>query len=149
MDKPKVAIIIPNYNKAKYLSECINSVLSQTYDNIEIIIVDDHSSDQSNTLKKYTKKHQNIHYYILPKNHGVSYARNYGAKQTDADYLVFLDSDDVYINKDKIKNEVSIISQNKVYYSQWVPMDIKGNILIHTIVNFQKNRRLQYTAILL
>ena len=134
MGKPKVAIIIPNYNKAKYLPECIDSVLNQTYDNIEIIIVDDHSTDQSNTIiERYSKNHQNIHHYKFPKNHGVSYTRNYGAKQTEADYLVFLDSDDVYINKDKIKNEVSIINQNKVSFSQWVPMDIKGNILPYNI----------------
>lgn len=127
MDKPKVAIIIPNYNKSAYVSECINSALAQTYENIEIIIVDDCSTDKSDAIiKKTIKKHTNIKYYRLPKNHGVSYARNYGAKKTDAEYLVFLDSDDVYINKDKIKNEIKIIDNKKIAFSQWVPMNVKG-----------------------
>lgn len=129
MNKPKVAVIIPNYNKAQYLSKCIDSVLNQTYDNIEIIIVDDCSTDKSNQIiKSIVKKNPDIKYYKLPENRGVSFARNYGAAKTNADYLVFLDSDDVYLNENKIKNEVGIIKHNSIAFSQWVPMNLDGTV---------------------
>ena len=127
MNLPKVAIIIPNYNKANYLSECVESATNQTYSNTEIIIIDDCSTDKSDTIiRKILKKYPNVKYYKLPKNRGVSYARNFGANKTDADYLTFLDADDIYINRDKIKNEVSIISPKKIAYSQWVPIKTTG-----------------------
>ena len=129
MDKPKVAIIIPNYNKESFLPACIESATNQTYSNIEIIIVDDHSTDHSDSIiKKLIKGQPNIKYYRLPKNRGVSHARNYGAAKATADFLVFLDSDDVYINNKKIENEVTIINNNKIAFSQWVPMDTNGTI---------------------
>lgn len=138
MNKPKVAIIIPNYNKEAFLPACIESAISQSYCNIEIIIIDDHSTDNSDTtIKKLIKGKPNIKYYRLPENRGVSYARNYGAKKTIADYLVFLDSDDIYINKDKIKNEVKIIDENKIAFSQWVPIDTENTI--QSYKKFTKN----------
>ena len=130
MNRPKVAIIIPNYNKAKYLSDCINSALNQTYKNIEIIIVDDHSTDKSDEIiKNFAKKHPSIKYYRLPENKGVSHARNFGAQKTSADYLVFLDSDDVYINTRKIENEVKLARKNRIVFSQWVPMEKTGEVI--------------------
>ena len=130
MNSPKVAIIIPNYNKEKYIVECIDSAVNQTYKNIEIIIIDDHSTDHSDAvIKKAIKNLKNVKYYRLPKNHGVSYARNFGASKTDADFLVFLDSDDIYKNKQKIEKEVKIAKTNKVAFSQWVPVDVKGKTL--------------------
>ena len=130
MKNPKVAVIIPNYNKADYILDCIDSVINQTYANIEIIIIDDRSTDNSDIIiGQILQKHPNIKYHRLSQNHGVSYARNYGAKKTDADYLVFLDADDIFINKNKIKNEVSIISKKRIAFSQWIPIDVRGNIL--------------------
>ncbi len=127
---PKVAIIIPNYNKAKYLPDCIISAVRQSYKNLEVIVVDDCSSDNScKIVRRLMKKYSNLKLYRLAKNRGVSYARNYGARKTNADYLVFLDSDDVYINNEKIENEARIASSNKVSFSQWVPMDVRGVIL--------------------
>lgn len=132
MSNPRVAIIIANYNKAKYIADCIKSAINQTYGNLEIIIVDDCSTDNSlSTIKKLAAHQPNIQYHILPNNHGVSYARNYGAKQTEAEYLTFLDSDDFYINKDKIKNEIKKAGPQKIAYSQWIPINESGKELDH------------------
>lgn len=126
----KVAIIVPNYNKAKYIERCLVSAASQTYKNLEIIVVDDCSTDNSiEKIKKLQKKYPNIRLFCFKKNHGVSYARNYGASKTDADALTFLDSDDVYINSKKIENEVALYKKNTVVFSQWVPMSTNGDIL--------------------
>lgn len=146
MNNSKVAVIIPNYNKERYIEDCINSVLNQTYNNIEIIIVDDCSKDNSvSIIKRIMDKNDNIHLFQFEENHGVSFARNFGAEHTDADYLLFLDSDDIYINPKKIENEVSIVSENTVAFSQWIKMDVDGNILPYT--QYQKNPYDSYFAI--
>lgn len=90
----KISIIIPTYNNAKYLVRCIDSILNQTYKNIEIIIVDDGSTDNTkDILKKYDYKSIN---YIYQKNRGVSSARNKGLQNSSGEYIMFLDSDDFY-----------------------------------------------------
>lgn len=125
----KVAIIIANYNKSRWIKDCIDSVLLQTYENFEIIIVDDCSTDDSvNIIKNNYQGNNKVHLYVLDKNKGVQYARNYGVSLTDAEYVVFLDSDDIYINSNKIRNEVEISNKNTIAYSQWVPMDVNGKI---------------------
>lgn len=91
----KVAIIIPVYNSSKFLGECIESVIAQTYKNIEIILVNDGSTDGSlEIIERYSKKDKRIRYCSL-KNSGVSTARNTGLKMCKSDKIVFVDSDDV------------------------------------------------------
>jgi len=141
MDIPKVAIIIPNFNKQPYLEDCLNSVLNQSYKNIEIIIIDDHSTDASKkTIRSFEEKHKNIKAIFLTKNQGVSHARNYGASKTDADFITFLDSDDKYENKDKILNEVKFASNDSIVFSQWIPMEKDGKILPYTTFRFNPYR---------
>lgn len=98
----KVSIIIPIYNSDKYLKKCLDSILNQTYKNIEIILVNDGSTDNSlNICKEYKEKDNRIK-IINNTNHGVSYSRNCGIKIANGDYIVFVDSDDTvdenYIN---------------------------------------------------
>ena len=89
-----VSIIIPTYNTEMYISSCINSVLNQSYPNIEIIIINDGSTD--NTEKEILKfKDSRIH-YIKQKNQGVSVARNTALKIINGDYFCFLDADDLF-----------------------------------------------------
>lgn len=91
----KVAIIIPVYNSSKFLRECIESAIAQTYENIEIILVNDGSTDDSlEIIELYSKKDERIRYCSL-KNSGVSTARNTGLKMCESDKVVFLDSDDI------------------------------------------------------
>lgn len=98
----KVSIIIPVYNVEKYLDECLNSALNQTLSSIEIICVNDGSTDKSEKiLKDYKTKYENI-IIINQNNRGVSVARNAGLKVAKGKYIYFLDSDD-YISEEAMK----------------------------------------------
>lgn len=98
----KVSIIIPVYNtKEEYLEECFKSINNQTYKNVEVIVVDDGSKEETATyLDKYTK---NNNYKIFhKKNEGVSVARNFGIEKATGDWLMFVDSDD-FLNEESIE----------------------------------------------
>lgn len=96
---PKVSVIVPIYNVEKYLEKCINSLLSQTLEDIQIILVNDGSKDNSgNISKEYEKNNKDRVIYVEKENGGLSDARNYGLKYATGDFIAFLDSDD-YIEK--------------------------------------------------
>ena len=95
----KVSIIVPIYNTEKYLYECINSILKQNLTEIEIICINDGSSDNSeNIIKNFQSKDSRIK-YIKQQNQGLSAARNKGILESKSKYVMFVDSDD-YIIKD-------------------------------------------------
>ena len=97
----KVSIIVPIYNKEKYIKKCIDSILNQTYSNIEAIVINDGSTDNSdNIMKSYNNK---IIKYYSRKNHGIGATRNFGLKKATGDYIVFLDSDDYLSDNNAIK----------------------------------------------
>lgn len=96
----KVSVIIPCYNSEKYISKCLNSILNQTYSNIEIIIIDDGSTDNSvNIIQNNIENRSNV-IFIKNKNNGVSYTRNLGLEKASGKYVMFVDSDD-YLNDNK------------------------------------------------
>lgn len=98
----KVSIIIPCYNSEKYIDKCINSIINQTYNNWEAIIVDDGSNDNSyEMLKQYSEKNEKIK-IISQRNYGPSIARNNAIKYSNGHYLMFVDSDD-YIHENMIE----------------------------------------------
>ncbi|WP_374931958.1 glycosyltransferase family 2 protein [Neobacillus driksii] len=91
---PKVSVIIPVYNCEKYLSNCLDSIIAQTYTNLEIIIVNDGSMDGSELIiNKYKEAHKEIKYFYQ-ENRGPSEARNIAITNATGEYLVFIDSDD-------------------------------------------------------
>lgn len=95
MKRDFISVIVPIYNQEKYLDNCINQLLNQTYKNYEIILINDGSNDDSfNICKKYFNK-KNVRYYHK-KNGGVSSARNLGLKYALGEYCVFVDCDDTY-----------------------------------------------------
>lgn len=107
---PKVSIIIPIYNVEKYLAKCLDSVLNQTYKNIEIICIDDCGKDNSiNILKQY--KDNRIKIIKHEQNKGLAIARNTGIKNATGDYIYFLDSDD-YIYENTISDLLNIAIEN-------------------------------------
>lgn len=113
----KVSIIIPCYNCEKTIEKTLHSVLSQTYENIEIITINDGSTD--NTLKKIEKFKESI-FIFNQENKGQTVTRNIGVKKATGNYLLFLDSDDV-IDKTYIEKCVTILDANKnikVVYSK-------------------------------
>ena len=100
--KPKISIIIPVYNVEKYLERTFNSLLNQTigFNNLEIIFIDDASTDNSpNIIKEYTNKFKNVKSIFLDENSGsAGKPRNIGMKYTTTNYIMFLDSDDVFMD---------------------------------------------------
>lgn len=89
-----ISIIVPVYNVEKYINQCVDSIINQTYKNIEILLIDDGSNDRSGHICDiYDNKYNNIHSYHK-KNGGLSEARNFGIKKAHGDYLMFIDSDD-------------------------------------------------------
>ena len=112
VNKPLVSVIIPAYNKSSYTIKAIKSVLSQTYNNIELIVVNDGSTDDTYELLKKISDKRFIFYDI--KNSGASIARNYGIKKANGKYLSFLDCDDTY-EKNKIEKSISVLERNKDY----------------------------------
>lgn len=98
MAKPKVSVIVPVYNVEEYLGKCLDSLVTQTLSDIEIIAINDGSIDSSlDILEQYKEKYDNIRIYSK-ENGGLSDARNYGLQYVKGEYIAFLDSDD-YVDK--------------------------------------------------
>ena len=109
MDDPgRVSVIIPTYNRGEVLEQAIKSVLNQTYQNYEIIVVDDGSTDNTHRiLEKYGHK---IRYYS--KLHGgVSSSRNFGLEKSEGSWVAFLDSDDYWL-PEKLERQIEFVRQN-------------------------------------
>jgi glycosyltransferase involved in cell wall biosynthesis len=94
--KPTISIILCTYNRAKYLNDCINSVLQQTFQDFELIVVDDGSQDHTfEIVNSYLQKFNNIR-YLKHQNRKAAYARNAGIQASFGNYITFIDSDDTY-----------------------------------------------------
>ena len=90
----KISVIIPVYNAEQYLEECLNSIRNQTYKELEVILVDDGSTDNSGKIcDKYTKVDNRFRVLHI-NNSGPSYARNIGLKEAQGEYITFVDADD-------------------------------------------------------
>lgn len=113
-----ISIIVPVYNSELYLKKCLESIISQTYENIEIICVDDNSSDCSlKLLVEYKKKDQRIK-VIHKENEGVSLARNAGLDAAQGDYVLFVDSDD-WIDKSTCEVALKKVLEEKADLVMW------------------------------
>ncbi len=98
MARPLVSVIIPTYNRFKYIQRAIKSVLNQTFQSFEIIVVDDASTDSTaDYILSLQNIHQNIYYHYLPTNKGAQAARNFGIKESKGKWIAFLDSDDEWL----------------------------------------------------
>lgn len=124
MTEPLISIIIPVYNVENYIEKCIESVLTQTFNDYECILVDDGSLDGSSAIcLNFSNNNRKIKYYVK-KNGGLSDARNYGINKASGKYLIFLDSDDFFSNDhflelisiDLLKNPQVIYLNNISYY---------------------------------
>ena len=119
----KISIIIPVYNVEQYIKNCLESVINQTYDNWEIILIDDGSTDNSKAIyENIAIKNDKIKIF-KQTNKGVSAARNLGIEKAQGDYIVFLDADDWIEKKflermlEVIENEDADIVQCNFYYA--------------------------------
>ena len=100
--KSRVSVIVPCYKVEKYVEQCIRSIINQTYDNIEIIPVDDGSPDNTPCILDKLSQEDNRIHVIHKQNAGVSAARNSGLSVATGDYVVFVDGDD-FLAKDYVE----------------------------------------------
>ena len=107
-----ITVIVPVFNAEKWINKCIDSLLNQTYKNIEILLVDDKSEDNSlRILEQYAKNNEKIRIIIKETNSGVSDSRNIGIKNSKGKFITFVDADDT-IDKDFIKQSYEIALKN-------------------------------------
>lgn len=148
----KVSVIIPTYNRENLIERSIRSVLNQTYKNLEVIVVDDGSTDHTREIVESIKDQRII--YHKQENGGAAKARNTGVSLATADYIAFHDSDDVW-REDKLIKQMSFLKQNPEYgmvYSNFffhrldgsgysIPKDVKpigelsGDIFFTVLIN--------------
>lgn len=112
-----VSIITPAYNAEKYINDTIASVISQTYQYWEMVIVDDASNDNTNKIiNKYQQKDKRIKLINLLNNQGVANARNTAIQNAKGRYIAFLDADDVW-EKEKLEKQINFMKQNNICFS--------------------------------
>ena len=120
---PKVSVVIPIYNVEKYLKKCLDSVINQTLKDIEIICVNDCSSDNSESIiKEYINKDNRVKLINNKNNYGIGYSRNIGIDNSLSDYISFIDSDDFVsenfieeLYSTALKNDADIVFTNNIY----------------------------------
>ncbi|WP_050638536.1 glycosyltransferase family 2 protein [Candidatus Stoquefichus sp. SB1] len=151
MDK-LVSIITPAYNCEEFIEETIDSVLNQTYQNWEMIIIDDCSTDKTSVLvNKYSLEDSRIKLVSLNKNGGVSNARNIGLSKAQGSFVAFLDSDDIWA-KNKLENQISFMEKNDYYityssYAKFITTTQDVKSVISVPHKMEKNDILKNTII--
>lgn len=124
---PLISIILPVYNRENTISYCMNSLINQSYKNIEIIVIDDHSYDDTIKIVKDFLDHR-IKIVTNSFNRGAQFCRNLGIKMATGNWIAFMDSDDIWIS-DKLKIQVEYLSkycfeQNILIYCDAIKYDI-------------------------
>lgn len=136
-----ISVIVPVYNVEKYLDECVNSILDQTYSNIEILLIDDGSTDNSPNICDFYEKQDNRVRVIHQQNGGLSLARNIGIEKSQGDFIVFVDSDD-YISTDMLEVMINEMKKNiestSILMCNFVKFDSYGNVIKKNNYNLEK-----------
>lgn len=113
----QVSIITPSYNSSQYIRETVQSVVSQTYSDWELIIVDDGSIDNSDLIiKELVSSDTRIKAFFLKENKGVAFARNKAISEASGRYIAFLDSDDIW-SSDKLEKQLNFMKINAIAFS--------------------------------
>ena len=158
--KPFVDVILPNYNKAKYLEEAIGSVVFQTYKNWKLYIIDDHSIDNSLEIIEKFSNLKNVTIIKLHKNKGVAFCRNYIMRISQSKYISFMDSDDNWMN-DKLEKQISFMEEKnlKFTYTDYTPFfenngekKFKGRTFLKNYFNYEtfiKNSSINTTTMII
>ena len=129
MSSPIVSIICPSYNAERFICQTIESVLSQTFNDFELIIVDDCSTDRTiNIVKKYNDPR--IRLFVNKSNSGAAYCRNQAIKESKGKFIAFLDADDLWA-KDKLEKQIQFMESNHYdfSYTKYEEIDEEGNSL--------------------
>ncbi|EJS75292.1 glycosyltransferase family 2 protein [Bacillus cereus] len=113
----QISIIVPTYNASKFIEETIHSVLNQSFQDWELIIIDDCSTDNTvQKLNEFKKSDQRIRVKVLEENSGAAIARNMGIDMAKGRYIAFLDSDDLWLPK-KLEKQLDFMKKNNIAFS--------------------------------
>ena len=121
----KVSIIIPLYNAEQYIEQAVDSCLNQTYEDIEVIVIDDGSTDNSKSTINHYIREDKIK-YVYQSNQERSVARNHGLNIATGEYINFLDSDDL-LHKTKIEKQVTFLEKNKGWFATYSAVEYFSN----------------------
>ena len=128
----RFSIIVPVYNVEKYLAKCIESILNQTNQDFELLLVNDGTKDNSQKIiDEYVAKYPDKVYGFVKENGGLSDARNYGVERAKGEYIIFIDSDD-YVDDELLEKVNDAIEKNAgvdVVGYNLVDVDESGNVL--------------------
>lgn len=141
-----VSIICPSYNSSLYISKTIESVISQSYSNWELLIVDDGSTDMSyDVIMKYAQIDKRIICFKFNENRGVAHARNFALEKANGRYIAFIDSDDLWLNF-KLDLQISFIQEHGIpfTYSSYFVINDSSDV----IAKFIPNPKLNYFNLL-
>ena len=134
-----ISVIVPVYNSERYLEDCIDSLLNQSCEDIEILFVDDGSTDSSCEIcRKYERIYRRIK-YIRKSNGGVSSARNMGLEIAEGEYVTFVDSDD-YLADNILKTAINILYDESLDLIMWNAIKVIDN-------NFEKCQEIKFTPL--
>ena len=132
MKNPTISVIVPVYNTEKYLHRCIDSILTQTYTDFELLLIDDGSKDNSGKIcDEYTEKDKRVRVFHKP-NGGVSSARNLGLDNAQGEWIIFIDSDDYFL-----PNAIEILLRNAIKHKTSLSI---GNLYMERGGNKTKTR---------
>lgn len=130
-NSPLISVVMPAYNAEEFIAESIASVQAQNYENWELLIIDDHSTDNTAFISAdWQKRDSRIKLIRLTTNQGAGFVRNIGIKAAEGEYISFLDADDIW-KPHKLQAQVEFMIKNKisVSYSSYELMDEQGNSL--------------------
>ena len=125
----EITVIVPSYNKKPYISKCIKSVINQTFENWNLIIIDDCSNDGTQEVLKQFETSKKVEIILLKKNKGPSFCRNLGLRLTKSEYVAFLDADDFW-DLNKLENQINFMKKENTNLSYTDYYSIRDNILI-------------------
>lgn len=150
MKKGLVSIVIPVYNASEFIKDTINSIKNQTYQNYELILVDDCSKDDSVKIIEENKNEQ-IHLIKNLKNKGSAESRNVGIKEAKGEFICFLDADDIW-NNQKLEKQISFMKEKKCAFSftgyEFLKYDLEPTSkIVHVPSNINYSQALKNTTI--
>ena len=118
----KVEIVLPNYNSEAYLEETINSIINQTFKNWKLTIVDGNSNDETQRILQNYIRHPNINVIRLKKNKRAGFCRNLAIRNSNLDYIAFIDSDDIW-DREKLSKQLDFMIKNdyRFTYTNYLP----------------------------
>ena len=128
LNQTSVDIVMPNYNSERYVSQTIDSIISQTFKNWRLTIVDDNSNIETQRILKSYTNHQNINIINLKKKKKAGFCRNLAMRNSQLDYIAFIDSDDIW-DKEKLSKQIDFMIKNNYYftYTNYLPFTSEKN----------------------